>query len=220
MFEEVFKHQKLKSDMLPAFGFVEANGNWSYSTSIMDGSFQLEVLIDQRGETDTRLTDIESGEEYILYKTAAQGAFVGEVRSAIEEVLTQVITSCYTPSAFKTDQSLMLIEYVRNTFGDELEFLWEKFPDNAVWRRADNQKWYGAILTVVGNKIGLATDKSVEIVDLRMQPEQKDELLARKHYLPGWHMNKKSWYTIVLDAGIPDKELCQRIDESYILALK
>ena len=36
---------------------------------------------------------------------------------------------------------------------DELEFLWQKFPDNAVWRRKDNKKWYGALLTVSKEKL-------------------------------------------------------------------
>lgn len=39
----------------------------------------------------------------------------------------------------------MAIEYVRKKYGDELEFLWTKFPDNAAWRRKDNRKWYGVL---------------------------------------------------------------------------
>lgn len=113
---------------------------------------------------------------------------------------------------------LMIIRYVRESFGDELEFLWTKFPDNAVWRRKDNRKWYGAVLTVVGRKIGLDTDKVVEIIDLRMDPSDVETVLSRAHYYPGWHMNKKNWYTVVLDGSIPDEELKERIMESYELA--
>lgn len=218
MFEDVFKHQKLVPGTLAGYGFAKDGDAWSYETSIMDGEFNLHVCIDQSGDADTSLVEAETGEEYILYKTGAQGAYVGEVRLAIEEVLARIVASCYVPSAFKTDQSLMLIQYVRETYGDELEFLWEKFPDNAIWRRADNQKWYGAILTVVGSKIGLGTDKVVEIVDLRMDPAERDAVLAREHCYPGWHMNKNSWYTIVLDSGVSDEELKTRIDESHTLA--
>lgn len=114
----------------------------------------------------------------------------------------------------------MAIEYVRKKYGDELEFLWTKFPENAVWRRKDNQKWYGAILTVTGNKIGLDTDEIVEIIDLRMKAENREAILSREHYYPGWHMNKKSWYTLVLDNCIADEEIKLRITESYELAKK
>lgn len=220
MFEDVFKRQKLRPERLPAYGFVKDGGHWRYETKIRGGEFTLHIRIDKAGNAETDLVDNETGDEYVLYKTNASGTYVGEVRQAIEDVLTDIVGKCYEPSVFKTNQSLVLIEYVREAYGDELEFLWEKFPDNAVWRRKDNQKWYGAILTVVGSKIGLDTERIVEIVDLRMKPEQKDELLVREHYYPGWHMNKKNWYTIVLDAGVSDDELCRRLDESYELAVK
>lgn len=220
MFEEIFTRQKLKPECLLGYGFAMQDGRWTYSTAIMGGDFTLHVYIDDVGDADTDLIENATGDEYVLYKTGASGSYVGEIRQAIEKVLAGVVAECYEPSAFKTDQSLLLIEHVRTTYGDELEFLWQKFPDNAVWRRKDNQKWYAAILTVVGSKIGLETGRMVEIVDLRMRPEKKEEMLAREHYYPGWHMNKKNWYTIVLDAGVSDGELCQRLDESYALAAK
>jgi len=43
---------------------------------------------------------------------------------------------------------------------------------------------------------------------------------SRKNYYPGWHMNKKSWYTIVLNGSVPNDELRERITESYELAGK
>lgn len=33
---------------------------------------------------------------------------------------------------FRAEQALKMIDYVRETYGDELEFLWTKFPDNSV----------------------------------------------------------------------------------------
>lgn len=135
-------------------------------------------------------------------------------------MLTEITEACYEPAVFKTAQAQMLIDYVRNTYEDEMEFLWEKFPDNAVWRRKDNEKWYGAILTVQRNKLGIDSKEIAEIIDLRIQPEEMEAVLENKHYYPGWHMNKKHWYTIVLDDGVPDEEICRRLDESYRLAKK
>ena len=28
-------------------------------------------------------------------------------------------------------------------------------------------------------------------------------------------MNKKHWYTVILDGSVPFEEICRRIDESY-----
>ena len=115
---------------------------------------------------------------------------------------------------------MKIIDYVRDTYGDELEYIWQKFPDNAVWRRKDNQKWYGAILTVSGLKLGLPTNEFLEIIDLRLQKELMEKTIDNIRYFPGWHMNKNNWYTIILDGRVPTEEICAHIDESYRLAKK
>ena len=220
MFENIFERKKCNPEKLSSYGFIRRDEKEIYEVDIIDDSFRLYVYVSENGVIDTDLIEIESGEPYILYKTNATGAYVGKIRTAVEEILTDIADACYDIEVFKTNQAHMAIEYVRKTYGDELEFLWTKFPDNAVWRRKDNQKWYGAILTVSGKKIGLDTEKIVEIIDLRMEAAQRDNILSREHYYPGWHMNKKSWYTIVLDDSITDEEIKQRITESYELAKK
>ena len=77
---------------------------------------------------------------------------------------------------------------------------------------------FGQTGNFTGRKIGLDTDAILEIVDLRMDPAKREELLTREHYYPGWHMNKNSWYTLVLDGRVPDEELFRRMAESYELA--
>jgi predicted DNA-binding protein (MmcQ/YjbR family) len=37
--------------------------------------------------------------------------------------------------------------------------------------------------------------------------------------LPGYHMNKEHWNTVVLDGSVPDEELRAWIDESYALVV-
>lgn len=220
MFEEIFYRQKMNPDKLASYGFIKKDGGWEYKKEIRSGEFLLTIRLDKHGNADTDLIEKETGEEYVLYKTNASGTYVGDIRTEISEVLADVVADCYEPAAFKTQQAQLLIDHVRSVYGDELEFLWTKFPDNAVWRCKDNEKWYGAILTVVGKKIGLDTDKVVEIVDLRMTKEQKEEILSLDGYYPGWHMNKNSWYTVALDRNVPDDELIRRLDESYELASK
>lgn len=220
MFEDLFKRKKPIPDKLSAYGFRPCEDVWIYETDIMNGKFSLTVSIMEDERLDTSVIEKENGEEYMLYKTNASGTFVGEVRTAIESVLNEIIAACFETAVFKTEQAQKLIEYVSRTYGDELEYLWTKFPDNAIWRRKDNKKWYGVILTVPKNRLGFASAEVVEIIDLRLQPEQMADLVSRKHYYPGWHMNKKHWYTIILDGSIPDEELYQRIGTSYELARK
>lgn len=218
MFEEIFKRKILIPNRLNDYGFVDKNGTKIYKTKIMNDEFLLQVSIEENGAVDTELTEIDSNEPYVLYKTGSSGTFIGEVRAAIEAVLTDIASKCYETKIFKSKQAGIAIQYIREKYGDELEFLWEKFSDNAVWRRKDNKKWYGLILTAAGSKIGITDDNVVEIVDLRMDPAKKDDFLSRDNYYPGWHMNKNSWYTIIFDNGISNEELKERISESYELA--
>lgn len=220
MFDEITKRKKPIPEKLISYGFENHGDSFEYRTGICNDAFRLAVQVGRDGEVKTELIEKENGEEYFLYKTTATGAYIGRIRAAIEQVLYDIVGKCFEPAVFKTAQAQMVIEFVKNLYGDEPEFLWSKFPDNAVWRRKDTKKWYGAILTVKGSKIGLDTEKTEEIIDLRMNPARAEEFLSRENYYPGWHMNKKSWYTLVLNESIPDEELKQRITESYALAKK
>lgn len=45
-------------------------------------------------------------------------------------------------------------------------------------------------------------------------------LILREEYegiLPGYHMNKNHWNTILLDGTVPNKLICELIDHSYFL---
>lgn len=222
MFEDkFFLRRKMNGEKLLSYGFTECESEYRYETAVMDGQFQLHVFITADGRVSTKMIDCASNEEYVLYKIASSvGSFVGEVRAVCGEVLTDIAQKCYEPDIFRSEQTLAVIEYVRERYGDELEFLWERFSDNAVWRRKDNQKWYGLILTISKEKLGLSSDEIAEIIDLRLEPEQMSDTIDHKNYFPGWHMNKKSWYTMILDGSVPTEEICRRIDKSYVLALK
>ncbi len=59
---------------------------------------------------------------------------------------------------------------------------------------------------------------SFQSINLKCDPEISVQL--REQYasvLPGYHMNKKHWITIVMNGSIADKVLKQWIDSSYQL---
>lgn len=222
MFEEkFFAHKKMNAAKLLSYGFVQGSDSYQYTADVMNGQLQLFVFVRPDGVVTTRMLDNATGEDYVLYQVASStGAYVGEVRAACERILTEISQLCFEPDVFHGAQTTALIDHVREAYGDELEFLWDKFSDNAVWRRKDNQKWYGLLVRISGRKLGLASDEIVEAIDLRLDPARMQETIDNARYFPGWHMNKKSWYTMVLDGSIPMEELCLRIEESYRLAAK
>ncbi|MCH5276888.1 MAG: MmcQ/YjbR family DNA-binding protein [Desulfovibrionaceae bacterium] len=222
MFEENFFHKKKSNEnKLLNYGFIKKDDTYQYDVSILENQFLFSVYIYTNGKISTKMIERSTNEEYSLYKvTASAGFFVGKVRAACEAVLTDISQKCFDPDIFQSEQTLEIIDYVRKKYGDELEFLWDKFPDNAIWRRKDNQKWYGLLLTISKEKLGLKSREMAEILDLRLNAELMADTVDHKKYFPGWHMNKKSWYTIILDRSVSTEEICQRMDQSYRLAAK
>lgn len=218
----MFEYKSPNFEKLSSFGFKFDGEKYSYSVKILGGQFELNIEISSASkDVRTRLTDLSTGEPYTLHLVAgAGGAFVGAVRAEYERVLTEIADKCFENDVFKGDIPHMVIDYVRERYGDELEFLWKTFPSNAVWRRKDNKKWYGILLTVSKRKLGLDSDETAYVIDMRADPETLPSLVDGKRYFRGYHMNKKHWLTICLDGSVPAEEIFVRIDESYDLAKK
>ncbi len=67
----------------------------------------------------------------------------------------------------------------------------------------------------------LSQRDGVNNMNLKCAPDQA--LMLRKIYasvVPGWHMNKKHWNTLLLDGSIPPKEIRYMIDHSYEMVVK
>lgn len=218
--ERIFKNYKPNFEKLLQFGFTKSNGIYFYNTVIMNNRFSLDIKITS-SDIDTEVVDLATNDPYTLFLVdGASGGFVGAIRTAYENVMLNIAENCFDKYVFKSDQAQRIIQYVSDTYGDTLEFLWEKFPDNAIWRRKDNKKWYGILLTVTKNKLGLPSEEKIEIIDLRVNAESIDAIIDGKTIFGGYHMNKKHWVTICLDGSVPLKDIEKMLDLSYELALK
>ncbi len=220
MFEEFFLKKRIVTKQLLKYGFVCAKDTYVYICDIMDGEFSLRISFDNNGNVDTALYDKDTEEEYILYKTESQGVFVGMVRYEISKILSDVSERCFVSSSFRGEQTLSLVSYAQALYKSNPEFLWESTPSNGILRREDSGKWYAAILTIPKNKLGFQSSQSVEIVNMHATPDTVRELLRKDGFYPAWHMNKKSWYTVILDGSVDDTVLHALLSDSYRLAGK
>jgi predicted DNA-binding protein (MmcQ/YjbR family) len=78
------------------------------------------------------------------------------------------------------------------------------------------------VFKVGGKMFALASlDEVPATANLKCDPDLALELRDRYEQVrPGYHMNKKHWNTIDIEAGIPDAELRKMIDHSYELVVK
>lgn len=218
--ERIFKNYKPNFEKLINYGFTLSNDVYLYNTVIMNNGFSLSVKITSL-DIDTEVIDLATDDPFTLFLAdGATGSFIGAFRTAYENVMLDIVDKCFDKFVFKSDYAQRLIQYVSDTYGDTLEFLWEKFPDNAIWRRKDNNKWYAALLTVTKNKLGLPSKEKIEIIDLRANAENIDVIADDKTIFRGYHMNKKHWITICLDGSVPLKDIENMLDLSYELARK
>lgn len=209
---------RLQIGKLAEFGFRRVRSDFIYETSLLDGTFRLSVKVIGEGKIATQMMDVESNEPYILHLVEnAQGIFVGEVRAAYRAVLDRIGEACGKHGAFHGAYVEELLRYVRDTYGDEIEYPW-KDMDAAVIRSHLTKKWYAVFMKIHPDKIGLGGNQPIRIMDLHGTAEQVASLVDGERYFPGYHMNRKYWYTICLDGSVPMEDLQQRIDESFILS--
>jgi predicted DNA-binding protein (MmcQ/YjbR family) len=72
------------------------------------------------------------------------------------------------------------------------------------------------VFKVAGKIFALANLDGELSVNLKCDPSLAIELRERySSVIPGYHMNKKHWNTVLLDGTIPDNEVFRWIDHSY-----
>ena len=113
-----------------------------------------------------------------------------------------------------------IFTYVKHRYGVVPEYLWKTYPNYAVLRHREGNKWFALIMDVPKSKIGLAGDETVDIVDLKCDPLLSGSLRSEPGILPAYHMNKEHWLTIVLSGSYPDDDIYNLIDLSYTLTGK
>jgi len=72
----------------------------------------------------------------------------------------------------------------------------------------------------VGGKI-FAITRFEGTVSLKCDPDLAEQLRAAYPDIkPGYHLNKRHWNTVTLDAGVPDTMVRELIEDSYALVAR
>ena len=115
-----------------------------------------------------------------------------------------------------------ILSYVKKEYGTAPEHLWKSAPEYEVLRHEQQPgekkaKWYGLIMNVKRNTLGLQGEDEIDILNVKCNPEMMGLLQMSKGYLPAYHMNKANWITVLLDGTVPLDNIKQLIDESYYM---
>lgn len=108
--------------------------------------------------------------------------------------------------------------WVKEQYNTEPDYPWG--DENAVLRHKSNNKWYGVVLKVKEDRLGLPGVKEVDVLNVKSEPMLIGSLRMKKGFFPAYHMNKENWITILLDEKAPEEEIKNLIDMSYQMTKK
>ena len=109
-----------------------------------------------------------------------------------------------------------VLDYVKKKYKSEIEYLWYRYPDYAVFRHEDNKKWYGLVMDIPRHKLGLSGDEIVDILNVKLDDYLlRDLLIHREGFFPGYHISRGNWISILLDGTVPMEEITDLIDTSF-----
>ena len=212
---ELFRNYEADEIRLAGYGFLPDGDGLVYVRPLPEDGFEIVVRFD--GEIRGKIMDTAAGGEYANFRIEGASGYSAGIRRKFVDLLTDIRDRCFTDRHFASPQARRVAEFIRDSLGGEPEFLWEKFPDYAAFRRKDSRKWYALICAVERFKLDHSSEdrRKVEIINVKIDSSKVGEILSLDGYYPAFHMNKKSWVSVILDDTLPDGEIFSRIRESY-----
>ena len=108
-----------------------------------------------------------------------------------------------------------LIRYVDERYSTDPEYPWD--DEAFIFRHAGNRKWFAVAMRVPYPRLGMEREGSVDIVDVKSSPLLMGAYRAQPGILPGYHMNKEHWLTILLDGSAEEELIKELLEISFDL---
>lgn len=80
-----------------------------------------------------------------------------------------------------------------------------------------------ALFSMGKERVGNADLSNKDVGQLNLKCDPTEALMLRDIFeavIPGYHMNKKHWNTVLLNGTLPARELYRMIDNSYLLVVE
>lgn len=220
--ETVLSRKRWIESKMLAYGFHKANKTYILEKPFLDGDFKTVLSVTPKGQVTGKVIDtITQDEYYQLRQETATGPYVNRVRSAYRSLLTDIADSCCSDVLFASSQANRLTQAILKRFQVKPDFPWEhssRYQSYGAFRHRSNRKWFALIMNVKREVLDRDENTSlIDILNVKIPPAQGDELRQIPGIYPAYHMNHKTWISVVLDETLPDKKILELIDTSYQL---
>ena len=85
-----------------------------------------------------------------------------------------------------------------DSYNTSPDYPFEDDFETAVFRHADNRKWFAIVMQVSRRKFGLDSDEIIDVVNLKLPTEMFGSFGAADGVYPAYHMNKLHWISVLL----------------------
>ena len=154
----------------------------------------------------------EFHERYSLFDVTTTNSKIAEqLRQEAEEMVFQWCYSVDTSLvALKEQWNRWILEHI--TPYSAMPF---KKSAAKVYNVKENGKWYALMMEIPFSKLGIVSDKTALILNVKISPEEKENLLQKEGVFEAYHMNKKHWISIALNVCKDEAFIQECIKNSY-----
>lgn len=206
--------QPLSQATLAEWGFE----NGQARQILIEGEFELVMtLADQ--ELELVVYDLAMEEPYTLFEVAsASGPLVTALRQQVDDILNRILGQQIQGNPLVEG----LVEYVATTYGLAPAHPFKRHPEIIGFKVPEVDKLFGIILPVDYCQIDKTSSRTdqVLVLNLKGKPEHIVERIDHDRYFTAYHMNKKHWFSLLLDAQTDWEQLTSLLAESYGLVKK
>lgn len=186
-------------------------------TSDPDGVFILKRDLPNGLVVTVRLTettldvDVFDGifnEKYAPFYGGHGGA---AIKSEVRDLVDAALCKCTQTVNLKTQ----IMQWLTDTYGTVPETPWEDSPAYYTFKTAKTAKWYALFMDIAPKCLSLQGDALVQVVNLKADADDVQNAVDNVHVFPAYHMNKKYWLTILLNATTDVVQLKNLLSKSY-----
>ena len=212
---ELFKKCVFDYSKLLNYGFKEENNIYYYEKYIIDNNYKICIKIENNNVIG-KIYDLIFNDEYLNLNVDSNLSFNNKIKEEYIKVLKDIKAKCTKESLFVFKQSNEITSYIKRKYKVNPEFLWDKSSGNGVFRNKYNKKWFGIIISVSKVKLDLKYKQEIiEVINLKIDEDMIKELIKINGFYKAYHMNKKSWISVILDNTLDNEIIYSLIDQSY-----
>ena len=189
--------------------FTEDKGSWRAKLPLEEEG--LSVVYTYDGETMRADVLDEEGEKISLFYLSNPGPFASKIRDEVEKLLSSLVLP---PFSSDSDYREKVFSLLRNRYGIEGEVPWSDDDTSIVFRSPKNRKWIGIMMNISSNKLDIPGEEKIDVINLKHSQSDIPSLIDHRFIFPAWHMNKKTWITVLLSSDMDWEVFSSLVEES------